>query len=153
LRSAEIQSARETAVWALAILSCNDEWHVVPQVWEQNGASVLCEVLHQKRWKCSSRCIQYAATVIQLTIETMQGHLLRVETIQYVGTLLSMMESSDVSIKEWGANTIVTLVNKSADETVPLSLCACSLFGLPLSFVLSLTFRHRSRACARCLFL
>ena len=105
-------------MWALAILSCNDEWHVVPQVWEQNGASVLCEVLHQKRWKCSSRCIQYAATVIQLTIETMQGHLLRSETTQYVGTLLSMMESSDVSIKEWGANTIVTLVNKSADETV-----------------------------------
>ena len=30
-------------------------------------------------------CVQYAATIIQLTLETMQGHLLRAETNDYVG--------------------------------------------------------------------
>jgi hypothetical protein len=66
---AKVQSARETAVWALAIVSCNDEWNVLPQVWEHDGAQLLCDVLHQVRWKSSSRCIQYAATIIQLIIE------------------------------------------------------------------------------------
>ena len=66
-------------MWALAIVACNDEVHVVPQVWEQNGAVMLCEVLEGRRWTSSSRCIQYAGTVVQLTIETMQGHLLRSE--------------------------------------------------------------------------
>jgi hypothetical protein len=31
-------------VWALAICCCNDEWHVVPEVWELQGAPLLCEV-------------------------------------------------------------------------------------------------------------
>lgn len=32
IKNATVQSARETAVWALAICCCNDEWQVVPQV-------------------------------------------------------------------------------------------------------------------------
>jgi hypothetical protein len=85
IKHADMQNARETAVWALAICCCNDEWQVVPQVWELDGCRSLCEILHQKRWKSSSRCVQYAATIIQLTLETMQGHLLRAETNDYVG--------------------------------------------------------------------
>lgn len=44
VKTAKSQSTRETAVWALAIVCCNDEWNVVPQVWEQKGAPHLCEV-------------------------------------------------------------------------------------------------------------
>ena len=46
-----------------------------------------------------THCDFYAATVIQLTIETMQGHLLRAETNKYIAALLVLMEASDAFIK------------------------------------------------------
>jgi len=41
----------------------------------------------------------FTGTVIQLTLETMQGHLLRAETTEYIGGLLALMEASDAVIK------------------------------------------------------
>jgi hypothetical protein len=64
----------------------------------------------------------------------MQGHLLQAETHKYIGALLVLLECSEVSIKEFGANSIVTLVNKSGNEVIQTVLLHPSVKFLQLSF-------------------
>ena len=84
-------------------------------------------MLHQKRWNSSARCIQYAATVIQLTLEVMQDHLLKAETNKYIGALLFLMESSDVHTKVRSISCVSVL---NHPPNIFLSL-ALSLSGSP----------------------
>ena len=87
------------------------------------------QVLHQKRWNSSARCIQYAATIIQLTLEVMQDHLLKAETNEYIGSLLTLLHSSDVHIKvRSGLGVLVLFFGRSASYLLfPSPLLSLSL--------------------------
>jgi hypothetical protein len=98
------------------------------------------QVLHQKRWNSSARCIQYAATIIQLTLEVMQDHLLKAETNEYIGSLLTLLHSSDVHIKvRSGLGVLVLFFGRSASYLLfPSPLLSLSLSpSLPPSLSLS----------------
>ena len=100
------------------------------------------QVLHQKRWNSSARCIQYAATIIQLTLEVMQDHLLKAETNEYIGSLLTLLHSSDVHIKvRSGLGVLVLFFGRSASYLLfPSPLLSLSLSpSLPPSLSLSLS--------------
>ena len=98
------------------------------------------QVLHQKRWNSSARCIQYAATIIQLTLEVMQDHLLKAETNEYIGSLLTLLHSSEVHIKvRSGLGVLVLFFGRSASYLLfPSPLLSLSLSpSLPPSLSLS----------------
>ncbi len=105
-------------------------------------------MLHQKRWNSSARCIQYAATIIQLTLEVMQDHLLKTETSQYIGAMFKLMESSDVNIRVRRISCVSVLnhppnifclwfshsLSCSLDQFLSVCVRACSLPGVGSQF-------------------